>query len=80
MRRLFACLAAVGLLGGVIGCNCIHGRCDCHDEGYGCACCPSWAGGDHHGSGLEAPHMEGAPGYVSSGTVTTPSPSATAQK
>jgi hypothetical protein len=77
MRRLFACLAALGLLGGVVGCSvhCIHGRCDCCDEGYGCACCPVTAGPGPHSYG-GAP--EGVPGYVSSGT--TISPSATAQK
>lgn len=64
MRRFFAGLAAVGLLGGLVGCCSstwgTHGRCDC-DDGYGCACCPAYASpaGDH-GHGL-AP---AGPGYV----------------
>ena len=71
MRRLFACVAALGLLGGIVGCNChcIHGRCDCSDEGYGCVDCMNH-GGDHggHPYGGLVPPGEG-PGYVSSGTM-----------
>ena len=39
MRRFFVCLAALGLLGGMLGCDCIHGRCDCDCDGYGCVGC-----------------------------------------
>jgi hypothetical protein len=78
MRRFFAGLAAVGLLGGLVGCSstgCTHGRCDC-DDSYGCACCPAYgspAGGEHgYGSGLGG--MAG-PGYVA--TPTSPPASTT---
>jgi hypothetical protein len=52
MRRLFVFLAAVGLLGGVIGCDCTHGRCDCDDAGYGCVGCGGCGGWGAHGDGL----------------------------
>src|SRR5690348_12906906 len=52
MRRLFVLLAAVGLLGCVIGCDCTHGRCDCDCDGYGCVPCGGCGGcGAHGGAG-----------------------------
>jgi hypothetical protein len=63
MRILFACLAAAGLLGGVIGCECIHGKCDC-DDGYGCACCPNYGGAGPVGIGLPVAPAPAAPPAV----------------
>jgi hypothetical protein len=77
MRRLFVLLAAVGLLGGVLGCDCIHGRCDCDDAGYGCVGCGSCAGGYGYQGG--APYGGMVPPPAGPGYVATPSatPSAT---
>ena len=64
MRRLFVFLAAVGLLGGVLGCDCIHGRCDCAGDDYGCVCCGSGScgdGGAPYGALIPPP---AGPGYV----------------
>jgi hypothetical protein len=70
MRRLFVFLTAVGLLGGVLGCDCIHGRCDCDEQGYGCVGCGSescYDGSNPYG-GLVPPPA--GPGYAA-GPVTS---------
>lgn len=48
MRRLYLSVVALGLLGAVLGCNHMHGVCDCDDRGpcgtYGS--CPGYGHGE----------------------------------
>jgi hypothetical protein len=82
MRRLFVILAPVGLLGGVIGCDCTHGRCDCDEPGYGCVACGcGWygEGGAPYGAPVPPPAGD-AHGYVSGPATTTTNSLASAPK
>jgi hypothetical protein len=69
MRRLFALLTALGLLGAT-GCTHMHGACDC-DLTWGCGCCPPYAHLDDHALAAEA--VPASPTAVP--TTVTPVPS-----